>query len=103
MSGRPLTAALASLEFEDISSDIPPETTYPSADSYVEDLLHCHETRLRDQPNAVEEKYDAVGQMATVVVLKAVKSHFVGRKLRDGQFVLQFTDLHESNIFVDDQ
>ena len=103
LSGRPLTAALASLEAQDICSDIPPGTTYSSADSYVDDLLHCHELRLRDQPNAVEGMLDAKGQMATVVVLKAVRSQFFDRKLRYGPFVLQFTDLHESNIFVDDQ
>jgi hypothetical protein len=103
LSGRPLTAALASLEAEGIASEMPPGTTYSSVDSYLEDLLHCHETRLRDQPNAVEGEPDAVGQMATVVVLKAVKFHFVDRKLRDGPFVFQFTDLHECNIFVDGQ
>ena len=103
LTGRPLTAALASLEAEEISSDMPPGTTYSSAGSYVEDLLHCHETRLRDQPNAVEEDTGAVGQMATVVVLRAVKSHFIDRKMRDGPVVFQFTDLHECNIFVDDQ
>jgi hypothetical protein len=103
LSGRPLTAALALLEAEEISSEIPPGTTYSSADSYVEDLLHCHETRMRDQSNAVEGDNDAIGQMATVVALKAVKSHFVDRKLRDGPFVFQFTDLHECNIFVDDE
>lgn len=102
LSGRPVTAALASHEAEGISSDILPGTTYTSAESYVEDLLDCHETRLRDQPNAVEEEPDAIGQMATVVVLKAVKSHFADRKWSDGPFVLQLTDLHESNIFVDD-
>jgi hypothetical protein len=103
LTGRPLTAALALLEAEEIPSYMPPGTTYPSTDSHVEDLLHCHETRLRDQPNAVEGENDAVGQLATVVVLRAVNSHFIDRKLRDGPFVFQFTDLHECNIFVDDQ
>jgi hypothetical protein len=73
LTGRPLTAALALFEAEENPSDMPPGTTYPSTDSYVEDLLNCHETRLRDQPNAVEEENDAVGQLATVVVLRAVK------------------------------
>ena len=103
LSGRPLTAALALLEAQEISSEMLLGTTYSSADSYVEDLLHCHETRMRDQPNAVEGEDDAVGQLATVVVLRAVKSHYVDRKLRDGPFVFQFTDLHECNIFIDDQ
>jgi hypothetical protein len=101
LSGRPLTSALALLEAQGIYSDILPGTTYSSANVYVDDLLHCHETRLRDQPNAVEGTLDAKGQMATVVVLKAVRSQFCDRKLRDGPFVLQFTDLHESNVFVD--
>lgn len=48
----------------------------------------------------MEGEHDAIGQMATVVVLKAVKSHFVDRKLRDGPFVLQLTDLHECNAMI---
>jgi hypothetical protein len=103
LSGRPLTAALASLEAQNIPSEIPPLKTYCSADTYIDDLLHCHDTRLRDQPNAVDGILDAKGQMATVVVLKALKSHFADRNLREGPFMLQLTDLHESNIFVDHQ
>lgn len=102
LSGRPLTAALASLEAEGVSSEISPTTTYTSTDTYINDLLHCHDTRLRDQPNAVECKLDAEGQMATVVVLKAIRSQFVDRKLQQGPFALQLTDIRGSNLFVDD-
>ncbi|KEQ74653.1 hypothetical protein M436DRAFT_62113 [Aureobasidium namibiae CBS 147.97] len=102
LSGRPLTAALASLEAEGVASEISPTTTYTSTDTYIDDLLHCHDTRLRDQPNAVDCKLDAEGQMATVVVLKAIRSQFIDRKLRQGPFTLQLTDIHGSNLFVDD-
>lgn len=40
--------------------------------------------------------------MATVVVLKAIRSQFVDRNLQQGPFILQLTDLHASNLFVDD-
>lgn len=40
--------------------------------------------------------------MATIVILKALRSHFMDRTLRDGPFYLHLTDCHECNIFVDD-
>jgi hypothetical protein len=103
LGGRPLTAALASMEAEGVCSEMSPTTTYSSTSTYIDNLLHCHDMRLRDQPNAVEDEYDAAGQIATVVVLKAIRSHFIDRSLRQEPFILQFTDLHDQNILVDDQ
>jgi hypothetical protein len=103
LSGRPLTAPLALFEAEGIPSEITPTTTYASVDTYIEDLLHCHDTRMLHQPNAVESDYDTKGQLATIVLWKAIRSHFTDRTLRNGPFALQFTDLHSSNIFVDEQ
>lgn len=103
LSGRPLTVPLAMLENEAIPSEIPPNTTYTCVETYLEDLLHCHDTRMEHQLNAVEGFYDAEGQLGTIVAWKAIRSHFMDRSLRNGPFALQLTDLHQSNIFVDDQ
>jgi hypothetical protein len=101
LGGRPLTAPLAMLEGGGIPSDIAPTTTYTSVDAYLEDLLHCHDTRMRWQPNAVESPLDAEAQLASIVVWKAIRSQFVDRNVQHGPFALQFTDLSKSNIFVD--
>ncbi|KAM3422581.1 hypothetical protein BST61_g73 [Cercospora zeina] len=103
LSARPLTATLALLEAEGIPSDISPSTTYETANAYIDDLLHLHDARLANQPNAVDHKYDAEGQMATIVLLRALHTHFLDRNLRAGPFVMQFTDLNAYNVFVDDK
>jgi hypothetical protein len=79
LTGRPLTAALALLEAEEIPSDMPPGTTYPSTDSYVEDLLHCHETRLQDQPNAVEEENEEIPLVLRRCVASSTRIRLLGR------------------------
>lgn len=40
--------------------------------------------------------------MALRVVLRALSHHYIRRETRDGPFLLQPTDLHASNIFVDE-
>lgn len=50
LSSRPVTAALALLEAEDISNGFVPDTTYLTADSYVDDLLSYHDARMRLHP-----------------------------------------------------
>lgn len=36
-------------------------------------------------------------------MMRAIISHFVDRNLRHGPFIFTLTDMHQSNIFVDDQ
>ncbi|KAF2207287.1 hypothetical protein CERZMDRAFT_119098, partial [Cercospora zeae-maydis SCOH1-5] len=103
LSARPLTAPLALFEAEGIPSDISPSTTYETANAYIDDLLHCHDARLAHQLNAVDNRNDAEGQMATVVLLRALHTHFLERSLRAGPFVMQFTDLNAFNVFVDEE
>jgi hypothetical protein len=80
LSGRPLTFALALLEAERTSS-VSTGTPCASADTYVDDLLHCHGvTRLRDHRNTIEGELDAIGQLAILVVLKAVRSQSCDRQ-----------------------
>lgn len=40
--------------------------------------------------------------MANLVIMRGLIPHFTNRKFRNGPFVLRLTDLHQSNIFVDD-
>ncbi|KAI9848894.1 MAG: hypothetical protein M1837_006410 [Sclerophora amabilis] len=103
VTNRPLTLGLHKMENDDIPIDIPRHLTYSTTESYVLDLLHCHRMRLTHQPNAVHSRHDGVNQVSAMTVMETVFSHFFDRRLRYGPFVLTLTDLHHSNIFVDDQ
>lgn len=102
LTTRPLTLELQHLENECIPVDMPRDLTYATTDAYVLDLLACHDSRLRHQPNAVNDQPDCLSQMSALTVMETVIYHFFHHSLRQGPFVFTLTDLHQSNIFVDD-
>ncbi|KAJ9347616.1 hypothetical protein DTO027B9_9038 [Paecilomyces variotii] len=99
---RPLTLMLHDLENENISVDMPRDRTFSTVDSYVNNLLMCHDNRLRFQPNAVKTASDCVSQMTALALMRTVRPHYFDSQLNDGPFVFCLTDLHASNIFVDE-
>ncbi|KAE8402894.1 hypothetical protein BDV37DRAFT_272458 [Aspergillus pseudonomiae] len=102
LSNRPLTLEIQDLENEHVPVDIPRDFTYSSVDAYINDILAFHESRLRHQLNAVNDVQDGLFQMAALTVMRAVRHIFFRPDLRRGPFFMSFTDLHQSNIFVDD-
>ncbi len=98
---RPLTLRLQHLENEGILTHINRSLTYSTTDSYLSDLLLGHDSRIRRQPNAILNKLDGQAQLSTLTAMRALLPHFIDRELRHGPFILTLTDLHQSNIFVD--
>ncbi|KAL4941962.1 hypothetical protein BDV06DRAFT_235695 [Aspergillus oleicola] len=103
LRNRPLTLEIQGLENEHIPVDIPREFTYSTVDAYINDILTFHESRLHHQPNAVNDVQDSLFQMAALTVMRAVRHQFFRPDLRRGPFFMSFTDLHQSNILVDDK
>ncbi|KAF4509825.1 hypothetical protein G6O67_001765 [Ophiocordyceps sinensis] len=65
-------------------------------------MVTFHDNRFLSQPNAVYNEEDCRGQMAVKTLLRSLSHHYVDRDHRGGPFYLQLTDLHASNIFVDE-
>ncbi|RVX74003.1 hypothetical protein B0A52_02893 [Exophiala mesophila] len=101
LANRPLTSELQDLESEGIPLDIPRNRTYDTVGAYIDELLHCHDSRLRYQPNSVFELGDAVSQMAAHATLRTVRADFFRRDLNEGPFTMQLTDMNRHNIIVD--
>ncbi|TPX26457.1 hypothetical protein DIZ76_011919 [Coccidioides immitis] len=101
LTNRPMLCHLHQLENWSIPSDIPRSRTYTSADSFYLDLLAGHDNRLRYQGNATTSEIDARGQATDLVLMRALLHQFTNRHLRDGPFIMQLTDMHDSNILVD--
>ncbi|KAI9034908.1 uncharacterized protein KD926_005031 [Aspergillus affinis] len=103
LSNRPLTLRLHQLENSGISTNVSRSLTYSVADAYYLDLLSCHDSRIRNQPNSVSDADDGRAQMARLTMMKALLPHFSKREHREGPFFYRLTDLHPSSIFVDSQ
>ncbi|KAK0103267.1 hypothetical protein ONS95_005300 [Cadophora gregata] len=102
LTNRPLTLQLQSLENEDIPTTISRGSTYSAVEPYLSDLLSCHDNRISFQPNSIHDEDDGQQQMAALTMMRAVLHHFCPRDARYGPFVFTLTDLHQSNIFVDE-
>lgn len=103
LTNRPLTLRLQQLENEGIPTNIDRSLTYSATDGYYLDILNCHDNRIRHQPNSINDEDDGRAQIANLTIMRALLSHFTNRELRHGPFFVRLTDLHQSNIFVDDQ
>jgi hypothetical protein len=101
LTGRPLIGVMESFENEGIPT-IPRNTTYDNVDSYYLDVLAYHGNRLKYQPNSIQDEVDGESQLAFLTLMPALMRHYTQREQRHGPFAMQLTDLHPSNIFVDE-
>lgn len=101
LANRPLSFDFVTMENERIPLDIPRDTTYSSVDSFVLEVLSTHDSRLLHQPNGTTSLYDGVYQAAGLAAARTVFPYILRHDLRRGPFTFNFTDLHQSNIFVD--
>ncbi len=103
LCNRPLDLYMHMVENEGVFSKIPRQRTYREVESYLSDLLSFQDAKLQGQPNAVLDTEDGQRQMAALTALRATMHHFIDADLRQGPFYLTLNDLHQSNIFVDEQ
>ncbi|KAI1922967.1 hypothetical protein LOZ60_005452 [Ophidiomyces ophidiicola] len=101
VTNRPLTLRLHTMENEGIPI-IPRDSTYESIEPYLLDFLQCHDNRIHYQPNAVHDHNDGIMQCSSLVMMRGVMHQYLSRQHRNGPFLLTLTDLHASNIFVDE-
>ncbi|KAE8155014.1 hypothetical protein BDV25DRAFT_170329 [Aspergillus avenaceus] len=101
LANRPLSIEIHQLENEKIPTGIPRNYTYSTVDSYIVDILGFHDNRFRYQPNAVNNLGDCAYQLSVLTSMRTIFPSIFDRGFRRGPFVFAFTDLHQSNIFVD--
>ena len=102
LANRPLTCAMMKFENSGTQQITKPHQVYQNTESFVSDMLTLHDKQLLHDPHAVRDIEDAKERITIRLLLRAVMHHFIQRESRDGPFILQPTDLHQSNIFVDD-
>ena len=103
LTNRPLTLRLHELENQGIPTNIARDQVYNSVERYYLDLFACQDNRMRQQPNSIRDTTDGLGQLAALVSMRALLDKFTVRKHSGGPYFLSLTDLHQSNIIVDDE
>lgn len=102
LTNRPLSCAMMILENDGSPRTIGPRDTYVSTEAFVSDMLSFHDSRFLSHPNAVCNARDCRRQMAARVALRALSHRYIDASRRAGPYLLQLTDLHGSNVLVDD-
>lgn len=102
LRNRPLTLYLHQLENAAIPTNLPRHLTYTTSDTYLLDILACHDNRMRYRPNTILDYSDGQSQLSALTIMRALLPHFTKRERRHGSFSLMLTDLHPSNIIVDE-
>ncbi|EFE36070.1 uncharacterized protein ARB_05007 [Trichophyton benhamiae CBS 112371] len=102
LANRPLTLRLHEFENLGIPTGIDRKMTYLTSEAYYRDTLFYHDNRIRYQPNSMNDEEDGRSQMANLAMMRTVLSDYTSRDVRHGPFFFQLTDLHQSNIFVDE-
>ncbi len=101
LTNRPLSCSTMILENDGAPRIIQRDDTYMCTDAFLSDMLTFHDHRFLSQPNAVYDEQDCRGQMTVKALLRALSHNYIWRESRNGPFMLQLTDFHASNIFVD--
>lgn len=102
LTNRPLTLSLQQSENSGIPTDIARDQTYSCVDDYYADLIGLHDNRIWHQPNSILDQSDGEAQLSALTMMRALLHRFTNKDVRQGPFVFALTDLHQSNIFVDD-
>ncbi|KAJ4305992.1 hypothetical protein N0V88_000783 [Collariella sp. IMI 366227] len=106
LTNRPLTCTSIIFENEGASRAIRPNQMYRTTDSFASDMLtlydNYYDNYFLHHPHAALDEDDARDRTTIRTLLRTVAHHFILPERRDGPFLLQLDDFHQSNIFVDD-
>ena len=103
LTNRPLTLRIHDLENEGVPTNISRNDVYTNVEPYISDLLTCHDNLVRHRLNSINDRSDCRAQMAVLTGMRAVLHHFLNRDVRNGPFIFMLTDIHQGNIYVDEQ
>lgn len=103
LTNRPLTSSMMISENDGAARTIQKNDTFSSTDAFASDMLTFHDHRFLKQLNAVYDESDCRRQMAVKAHLRVKSSEQTRREYCNGPFSLQLTDLHASNVLVDER
>lgn len=102
LTNRPLISTIMLFENSGTPRTIQPRQLYQNSATFASDMLTLHDNYLLHYRHAVRDDAEARERLTIRTLLRAVSHHFVRPDHQNGPFLLQPTDLHQSNIFVDE-
>jgi hypothetical protein len=72
-------------------------------DNTLKHLISLQDSKIASQANAIHDQEDGESQLAALTAPRAVMHTFISPEYRQGPFHLTLSDLHQSNIFVDEE
>ncbi|EFY84979.1 hypothetical protein MAC_08963 [Metarhizium acridum CQMa 102] len=102
LDNRPMSVQTTMHENEGLSLHMSRRTTFSSVKDFVLSQIAAFETRFIEQPNVIASHEDAWYQMTSLAAAKLTIPQLFRDDLCNGPFVFSLTDLHRSNIFVDE-
>ncbi|TQV90424.1 Aminoglycoside phosphotransferase [Cordyceps javanica] len=102
LDNRPLSIESTKAENEGIPIHMHRRQTFTSVRDFVLSHIDIFSCRLLHQPNGTNSRDDACYQMASLAGARALFPQLFRHELDRGPFVFALTDLHRSNIIVDD-
>lgn len=102
LTNRPTFAVTTILESRGAQRSIQSGDTYSCTEPFVSDMITLHDNYFYSNESAAYDEADCRSQMAIRTLLRAISHNYIKKEYRNGPFRLQLTDLHQSNIFVDD-
>lgn len=103
LDNRPLGVQFTVQENEGIPVNIHRQQIFTQVKDFVLSHLEAFSNRLLHQPNAIYSRDDAYYQMTSLAAANVLLPQLFRRELNHGPFALSLTDLHRSNILVDDE
>ncbi|KAG5981690.1 hypothetical protein E4U55_002671 [Claviceps digitariae] len=100
LTNRPVFAATVLMENGGARRSIAARETYSSTEPFVADMMTLHDNNFYDNPTAVADEDECRSQMAVRALLRTISHHYISKESRNGPFLPQLTDMHQSNIFV---
>ncbi|KAK3361599.1 hypothetical protein B0T24DRAFT_652807 [Lasiosphaeria ovina] len=101
LRNRPLNCTIVLAENDGAPRTMQRDDTFKCTDAFVSGMLTFHDRRFLGQPNAIYSANDCRSQIAVKTLLRVFSHRYIRPDHRHGPFILQLTDLHASNIFVD--
>ncbi|KAM3470626.1 hypothetical protein MY5147_006288 [Beauveria neobassiana] len=103
LDNRPLSIQCTIQENEGIAVSAHRRRIFTSVKDFVLHHIDAFSNRLLHQPNGIESRSDAHTQMTSLAGATALFPHLFRREFNNGPFVFALTDLHRSNILVDEE
>ncbi|KAK4146361.1 uncharacterized protein C8A04DRAFT_25871 [Dichotomopilus funicola] len=103
LTNRPLISTMMIFENSRTPRNIQPRQLYQSPVAFAYDMLTLHDNYFLHYAHAIRDDEEARERITIRTLLRTVMHHFMIPERQNGPFLLQPTDLHQSNIFVDEE